>query len=113
VDGALDGDSEEVETSMRMLRRTPPPAPARPTRPSRTARPSQSRPAEIGKRFTEGISQFIFDTRTELKKVVWPTREQTRNLTVLVIAVSLAVAAFIGAVDLVLQKLFQLILGGA
>ena len=39
--------------------------------------------------------------------------KQAVNLTGLVIAVSIAVAAFIGIVDAILQKLFQLVLGGA
>jgi preprotein translocase subunit SecE len=69
-------------------------------------------PASFGRQLVGGVGQFIYDTRAELKKVVWPTREQTLNLTALVIAVSLAVAAFIGIVDVVLQKLVQLLIGG-
>ena len=45
---------------------------------------------EVGKGLVGGVRTFIYDTRTELKKVVWPTREQTMNLTVLVIGVSIA-----------------------
>ena len=95
---------------MRMLRRAPSVAPARPARASRRS-PSLS-PAEFGKGFVAGVNQFVYDTRTELKKVVWPTRDQAINLTGLVIGVSIAVAAFIGVVDLVLRKLVQLLVGG-
>src|SRR5579884_159282 len=112
---------------MRMLRRAPqgtPPKsgqkaaqpPARSARPSRTSRASGSPLAagrSFGRHFTEGFRKFIFDTRAELKKVVWPTREQAMNLTALVIGVSIAVGAFIGGVDALLQRLFQLIIGGA
>lgn len=94
---------------MRMLRRAPPV----PVRPSRSARNARSfSPTEVGKNLTSGVRQFIYETRTELRKVVWPTREQAINLTGLVIAVALAVAVFIGAVDAVLEKLFQLLAGG-
>lgn len=94
---------------MRMLRRAPPV----PVRPSRSARSARSfSPTEVGKNLTSGVRQFIYETRTELRKVVWPTREQAINLTGLVIAVALAVAVFIGAVDAVLEKLFQLLAGG-
>ena len=93
---------------MRMLRRAPPPA--RPVRPPKNGRVVA--PTNVGRQLVGGVSQFIYDTRTELKKVVWPTREQTLNLTALVIGVSLAVAAFIGIVDVVLQKLVQLLIGG-
>jgi preprotein translocase SecE subunit len=43
------------------------------------------------------------DAVSELRKVSWPTVEQTRNLTVLVFTVSFAVGAFV----LVLDQLFQ------
>lgn len=98
---------------MKLLRKAPP----EPVRPNRSNRPSRSArtssPSTIGKNLTAGIAQFWYDTRSELRKVVWPTREQTINLTGLVIAVSIAVAAFIGVVDVVLQKFFELLLGGA
>lgn len=95
---------------MKMLRRASP-APVRSSRPARASKGAGL--TGVGKRLVEGVQQFVYDTRTELKKVVWPTREQTINLTALVIAVSAAVAAFIGAVDFLVQKFFQLILGGA
>ena len=90
--------------------------PARSARNSRSPRAPASPLAagqSFGRQFTEGIGKFIFDTRAELKKVVWPTREQATNLTVLVIGVSIAVGAFIGGVDALLQRVFQLIIGGA
>lgn len=112
---------------MNMLRRNPggaPPkggqkaaqTPARSARPNRTSRASASplsAPTAVGRRVTSGVGKFLFDTRAELKKVVWPTREQVVNLTLLVIGVSIAVGAFIGGVDALLQRIFQLLLGGA
>ncbi len=98
---------------MRLLRKAPP-EPARPARTARAARATRTTsPTQVGKNFVDGIRQFFYDTRTELRKVVWPTREQAVNLTGLVIAVSVAVAAFIGVVDFVVQKIFLLLLGGA
>ena len=41
------------------------------------------------------IRRFISEAVSELKKVSWPTLEQTRNLTVLVFAVSLAVGLYV------------------
>jgi preprotein translocase subunit SecE len=95
---------------MRMLRRAPP-APTRPVRQSKSPPPAFS-PTTIGRGLVDGVREFVYDTRTELKKVVWPTREQTINLTGLVIAVAVAVAAFVGVIDLVFQRLFQLLVGG-
>ena len=44
---------------------------------------------------------FIKQARSELAKVVWPTRAETIKLTVVVIAVSAGVALFITALDIV------------
>ncbi|MCX6785357.1 MAG: preprotein translocase subunit SecE [Candidatus Komeilibacteria bacterium] len=54
------------------------------------------------------IVDYIKESRTELKKVVWPTKQQTRNHTLMVIAVSLGIAAFLGAVDFLLNKILEL-----
>jgi preprotein translocase subunit SecE len=53
------------------------------------------------------IRRFIDESASELKKVSWPTVEQTRNLTVLVFVVSLAVGLYV----VVFDRLFQGIIG--
>ena len=45
------------------------------------------------------IRRFIAEAVSELRKVSWPTFVQTRNLTVLVFAVSFVVGVFISVVD--------------
>jgi preprotein translocase subunit SecE len=45
------------------------------------------------------IRRFLDEAWSELKKVSWPSREQTRNLTVLVVAVSLIVGLYITVFD--------------
>jgi preprotein translocase SecE subunit len=50
------------------------------------------------------IRRFIDEAWSELRKVSWPTPEQTRNLTVLVFAVSLAVGLYITVLDSVFQN---------
>ena len=54
-----------------------------------------------------GIRRYIAEAVSELKKVSWPTVEQTRNLTVLVFAVSLAVGIYVFVFD----RLFQGVIG--
>ncbi|MFA6305016.1 MAG: preprotein translocase subunit SecE [Patescibacteria group bacterium] len=54
------------------------------------------------------IVEYIKQSRAELKKVVWPTKKQTRNHTLMVIGVSLGLAIFLGAVDFGLNKLLEL-----
>ena len=45
------------------------------------------------------ITDFLKDVRVELKKVSWPTREETVRLTGIVILMSVALAAFLGLLD--------------
>ncbi len=45
------------------------------------------------------LIQFLKDTRSELNHVAWPTRVQTVIFTVLVIALSALVAAYLGFFD--------------
>jgi preprotein translocase subunit SecE len=54
---------------------------------------------------------FFKEVRTELGKVVWPSRKETIRLTAVVIGVSLAIGCFIGALDLIFTKLTELMLG--
>lgn len=53
---------------------------------------------------------FFSEVRVELGKVVWPTPEQTIQLTVIVIIVTVSVGFFLGGVDYVLTKLLELAL---
>lgn len=43
--------------------------------------------------------KYIQESKAELKKVVWPTKQETKNYTLLVIGISLGVAAFFGILD--------------
>lgn len=47
------------------------------------------------------LVSYLKEVRLELAKVNWPTREQTVRYTAVVIAVSLGVAVFLGALDYV------------
>ena len=56
--------------------------------------------------------RFLEEAWSELRKVTWPTREQTRNLTVLVFVVSAAFGLFIGFFDFLWSRVLQLITVG-
>ena len=45
------------------------------------------------------IGKFFKEVRLELKKVTWPSRQETINYTLMVIGISLAVALFLGLLD--------------
>lgn len=54
---------------------------------------------------------FFQESRSELRKVTWPTRQEAVNLTVAVIAMTVFVAAFLGIMDEVLTRLVQPLIG--
>jgi len=56
------------------------------------------------------IANYLKNSREELRKVAWPTRKQTTNATMLVIAVSVIIAAFLGALDYGLNQLLEYLL---
>lgn len=53
------------------------------------------------------IVAFLKEVRLEMKKVNWPTRHQTLRYTLIIIGVSLAVAAFLGGLDFVFTILLN------
>jgi preprotein translocase subunit SecE len=61
-------------------------------------------------KITERVKEYFIDTRGELRKVTWPTRKQATNLTLIVLAVTVAMAVFLGGVDWVFANLIALIL---
>jgi preprotein translocase subunit SecE len=55
------------------------------------------------------IRRYFDEVWSELKKVSWPTREQVRNLTVLVFAISVVIGLYITVLDRVLLALLGLL----
>ncbi len=45
------------------------------------------------------IMTFLKEVRLEMKRVNWPTRQETLNYTLLVLGFALAVAIFLGGLD--------------
>jgi preprotein translocase subunit SecE len=58
------------------------------------------------------VRRYIGEIAAELKKVVWPTRAETRRLTVMVIIIAGAVGIFLGIADYGFTRFMQLIIGG-
>lgn len=54
-------------------------------------------------------TRFFQEVLAELKKVTWPTREETIKLTSVVIAISIIVGIFIGGLDAILVQLTSLL----
>ena len=49
----------------------------------------------------EKLINFLKEARVEIKKVIWPERQDTIRYTLAVILISLGVAAFLGGLDFV------------
>ncbi|HEY4686081.1 MAG TPA: preprotein translocase subunit SecE [Dehalococcoidia bacterium] len=65
-------------------------------RQTRGARP----PAQPRRRFRVGVPRWLEDIASELKKVTWPTRDETVYLTTVVIVVAVSVGILLGGIDL-------------
>jgi preprotein translocase subunit SecE len=57
------------------------------------------------------LVKFIQEVRNELKRVSWPSREEIRGSTTVVIVIVLVLAVFIGLVDRALTYLVSFIFG--
>jgi len=58
--------------------------------------------------FSANPLKFIKEVEQELKKVTWPSREETIKLTGMVIIISVLVAFFVGGLDAGLIQLTSL-----
>jgi preprotein translocase subunit SecE len=57
-----------------------------------------------------GLFQFLGEVVSELKKVTWPTRQETTRLTILVIAVAVFIGIILGLLDLGFTRVFDTLL---
>ena len=49
---------------------------------------------------------FLQETVSELRKSVWPSKEETTRLTVVVIVLAIAMSIFLGGLDRIFQTVF-------
>ena len=61
--------------------------------------------------FFARVGKWFRDMKSELKKVQWPTKKQTVNNTLIVIACVIVVGIFIGLFDLVAQEGIKFLIG--
>jgi preprotein translocase subunit SecE len=58
--------------------------------------------------FFQKIRQFLREVRAEMEKVTWPSRDEVRAATIVIIILVLILAAYIGAVDFVVSRVLGL-----
>lgn len=56
--------------------------------------------------------KYLNEVSEEVKKVTWPSRQQTIDMTILVVGVSLIIGIYIGALDFIFQELLAKVLLG-
>lgn len=57
------------------------------------------------------ITKYFRDTKSELKKVVWPSKEDTRNNTITVIVVVVIAAVVLVLLDMAFGGIIHLLIG--
>ena len=65
----------------------------------------------IFKRMGSRIAKFWRDFRSEMKKVVWLSKSETKKSSLLVVVTVVAIAAAIGVVDTVFSTIINFIAG--
>jgi preprotein translocase subunit SecE len=55
------------------------------------------------------IVRYLKETRAELRKVNWPTRQEAIRLSLIVLGVTVVMAILLGVMDFLFQRLFTLI----
>ena len=73
---------------------------------------SARRSATVEKRQRTGVRQFLKEVRQELRKVDWPTRQETIAYTVVVLVSVVVLTSFVFGLDYGFSKAIVKILGG-
>ena len=64
---------------------------------------------------SNAIVRYVRETRGELRKVTWPTRQESQRLTAIVLGVTAVMAIFLGLLDFLfansIQALVELLVG--
>ena len=82
------------------------PSAERPPRPPERGRATTAEEGAVGRRLG-GLRRLYGDTVAEMKKINWPDRETTKNLTIVVVGISAALGILLGGIDFLLQALFE------
>ncbi|KHK00503.1 preprotein translocase subunit SecE [Desulfovibrio sp. TomC] len=85
----------------------------KPSKPKASSGKSKEEAGKSGVSLTGRIDQakeFFEQSKGELKKVTWPTREETVKTGIAVLVFSVVMAIYLGVVDMALSRLVALIL---
>lgn len=57
--------------------------------------------------FHQKIKDYLVESYKELRKVSWPTKQETTNHTIAIIGISLGMAVFLGSLDYFFSRIFE------
>ena len=79
----------------------------------RAAAPGATRAPRVQRaRVRLGMNRFYQDTRSELSKISWPSRDEVVRLSIVVILLSVAMAIFLGMiVDWIFSNVYRWLIG--
>ena len=60
--------------------------------------------AKSAKPSENALSRYLRETRGELRKVTWPTRQESQRLTAIVLGVTAVMALFLGILDFIFSR---------
>ncbi len=58
-------------------------------------------------RVVESLGRYFRDTRAELRKVTWPSREESWNLTLIVLGATVGMSIILAASDFIFSRIMQ------
>jgi len=79
--------------------------------PPASGRPIAAAPVGSGGRRPASPFSFFQESRAELRKVTWPTRQEALNLTVAVLGMTIFLAIFLGLTDGLLDQIIKPLIG--
>lgn len=56
------------------------------------------------------IKKYFTEVTTELKQTTWPSKDNTKNMTLLVVLVAALLAIYLGGIDFLLQKIMGVLI---
>lgn len=77
---------------------------------STAPKPGAGKRTKGGRRQENAIVHYFRQTWAELKKVRWPSRRELTNLSLIVLAVTVAMSTFLGVVDRLSDLLFSFLI---
>ena len=80
-------------------------------KPKRTTARRRSPSSTRSRTFFKGICKYFKDTKSELKKVVWPSKNDVKTNTITVIVVVLVAAVVLILLDLIFGGAIHLLIG--